>query len=118
MKVYDPRLDAIVESDNPALIARSIQFGNERQDDDTEARATVLANHCDEPVTIERWQDYDCPDSGIDFDLWDEQMVFEGDSFHCSGCWGEHVATPELVTQYERVGDEEFARVVPLQRRG
>lgn len=66
----------------------------------------------------ERWQEYDCPDRGIDFDLIGDQMVYEGDSFHCSGCWGEHIATPELIQEYEKHDGDEYARVVPLQRRG
>jgi hypothetical protein len=59
------------------------------------------------------WQEYDCPISGIDFDLC--PPVYEGDSFHCSGCWGSHIATPDLVQQYERT--PEGVRVVALQKR-
>lgn len=65
---------------------------------------------------MQRWQDYDCPISGIDFDLVGDAMVFEGDSFYCSGCGSHHIATPELIQQYEKSGDEDF-RVVPLQTR-
>jgi hypothetical protein len=57
MEVYDPRIDAIVESDNPALIARSLTFGNARQDDETERRVAEMADHCDEPVPLNQSPD-------------------------------------------------------------
>jgi hypothetical protein len=50
MKVYDPRIKQIVESDNPALVFRSLEYGNEPLDEETEARISVMANYCDEPV--------------------------------------------------------------------
>lgn len=68
-------------------------------------------------MNVERWQDYDCPLSGIDFDLNDDDMVFEGDRFHCSGCWQEHEATPALIQQYERELPDGELKVVPLQKR-
>ena len=40
----------------------------------------------------EVWQAYDCPVSGIDFDLHNEHLVHQGQRFHCCGCGGEHVA--------------------------
>lgn len=70
-------------------------------------------------MTVKRWQDYDCPVTGIDFDLGTESwapMVYEGDDFHCSGCGGTHVATAELVQQYEEDESGEV-RGVALQRR-
>jgi len=36
-------------------------------------------------------QEYDCPHS-MDFDLEGERLVYKGQSFHCSGCGGEHTA--------------------------
>lgn len=38
------------------------------------------------------WQEYDCPGSKIDFDLYDNGLLFVGQSTHCSGCGGEHKA--------------------------
>lgn len=43
------------------------------------------------------WQEVECPVQGTDFDLSDESMVCEGDTFHCSECWGEHVATADIM---------------------
>lgn len=65
---------------------------------------------------VRRWQDYDCPNSGMDFDLDGDAMVYDGDSFYCSGCGSHHIATPELVRQYEQ-SDNAPARAVPLQKR-
>lgn len=72
-----------------------------------------MNGRAEEGVSLERWQEYDCPVTGIDFDL--DAMVCQGDAFDCPGCRGTHVATPELVTQYER--DERGTRMVPLQVR-
>lgn len=52
MRVYDPRVDRFVESDNPALIARWMQYGDARQDDFTETRIAQMADYCDEPVSV------------------------------------------------------------------
>lgn len=41
----------------------------------------------------EIWQDYDCPDSGIDFDIDEADIVSVGDQFYCSGCGKQHTAT-------------------------
>lgn len=47
-------------------------------------------------MTREVWQDYDCPLSGIDFDLTDGQMVHEGMRFRCPGCGREHMANVDI----------------------
>lgn len=54
---------------------------------------------------IERWQDYDCPDSQIDFDLFDRDMVRPGQIWQCSGCGGSHVATDVWPEEFAREGD-------------
>lgn len=38
------------------------------------------------------WQAYDCPLSGIDFDLDAEHLVHQGQKFYCSACGQEHTA--------------------------
>lgn len=43
-------------------------------------------------MTREVWQEYDCPVQQADADLFDDQMVYKGQSFHCHWCGGEHVA--------------------------
>lgn len=40
----------------------------------------------------EVWQSYDCPVQRTDMDLFDEDMVFKGQAFHCAHCGGNHVA--------------------------
>lgn len=40
----------------------------------------------------EVWQSYDCPVQGGDMDLFEGEMVYKGQSFHCAHCWGSHVA--------------------------
>lgn len=39
-----------------------------------------------------KWQEYDCPITGIDFDINEPNLVVRGQVFHCSGCWGTHTA--------------------------
>lgn len=43
-------------------------------------------------MTHEIWQAYDCPLSGIDFDLHGADLVHKGQSFHCPGCGQDHIA--------------------------
>lgn len=38
------------------------------------------------------WQDYDCPACGIDFDLFNEEILTPGEQCPCSGCGGYHTA--------------------------
>lgn len=42
-------------------------------------------------MKVEIWQEYDCA-SGIDFDLFDGEILAEGESCYCPGCGGRHVA--------------------------
>ena len=44
----------------------------------------------------EIWQEYDCPDSGIDFDIDEADIVAVGEQFYCSGCGKRHTATPDF----------------------
>ena len=46
----------------------------------------------------EVWQDYDCPE-GIDFDLYDETLVYRGAKIQCSGCGGVHIAGEDVEVQ-------------------
>jgi hypothetical protein len=41
----------------------------------------------------EIWQEYDCPDSGIDFDIDEGEIVAVGEQFYCCGCGQKHTAT-------------------------
>ncbi len=38
------------------------------------------------------WQAYDCPISGIDFDIDAEHLVHQRQRFYCSACGQEHTA--------------------------
>lgn len=38
------------------------------------------------------WQQYDCPKSGIDFDIFDGEILAAGERCYCSGCGGYHTA--------------------------
>ena len=38
------------------------------------------------------WQEYDCPIQQADVDLFDESMVYQGQTFHCHWCGGSHTA--------------------------
>ena len=66
---------------------------------------------------LEEWQEFECPNTNIHFDLGvgGAPMVYEGDTFYCSGCWGMHIATQELIQEYRRDAAGEV-RVVPLQK--
>ncbi len=60
-------------------------------------------------MTAERevWQSYDCPVQCTDMDLFDEEMVFKGQAFHCSWCGGNHVAGFGVeVETFARVGED------------
>lgn len=61
---------------------------------------------------MDRWQEYDCP-AGADADLHDADRVRPGQSFPCSWCGAQHVATADLVTEYAQPKGGEL-RVVPL----
>lgn len=37
------------------------------------------------------WQDYDCP-SGMDFDLFGDELVYLGQEIDCPGCGRVHLA--------------------------
>ncbi len=55
----------------------------------------------------EVWQSYDCPVQRIDMDLFDEDMVFKGQAFHCAHCGGNHVAGFGVAVEtFARVGEE------------
>ena len=56
---------------------------------------------------IEVWQSYDCPVQRADMDLFDEEMVFKGQAFHCAHCGGSHVAGFGVkVETFARVGED------------
>ncbi|MPT05716.1 MAG: hypothetical protein E2582_16075 [Delftia sp.] len=55
----------------------------------------------------EVWQSYDCPVQRTDMDLFDEDMVFKGQAFHCAHCGGNHVAGFGVAVEtFARVGEE------------
>ena len=55
----------------------------------------------------EVWQSYDCPVQRADMDLFDEEMVFKGQAFHCAHCGGSHVAGFGVkVETFARVGED------------
>lgn len=60
------------------------------------------------------WQEYDCPDSGIDFDIAEADIVAVGEQFYCSGCGKHHTATLFFpATTYVRIapgGELEFRK--------
>lgn len=62
----------------------------------------------------EIWQEYDCQDSGIDFDIDEADIVAVGEQFYCSGCGKHHTATPDFPTNtFVRLaagGELEFRR--------
>lgn len=48
----------------------------------------------------EVWQDYDCPRTMIDFDLYGDQLVYWGQTIKCSACAeGAHLAGIEVRVQ-------------------
>lgn len=55
----------------------------------------------------EVWQSYDCPVQRTDMDLFDEDMVFKGQAFHCAHCGGNHVAGFGVeVETFARIGED------------
>ncbi|EPD36095.1 hypothetical protein HMPREF9701_04914 [Delftia acidovorans CCUG 274B] len=55
----------------------------------------------------EVWQSYDCPVQRADMDLFDEDMVFKGQAFHCAHCGGNHVAGFGVAVEtFARVGED------------
>lgn len=42
------------------------------------------------------WQAYDCPESGLDFDLHEGSLVFWGQPIDCSGCGKAHIAGTDV----------------------
>jgi len=57
-------------------------------------------------MTREVWQAYDCPNSLIDIDLFDAEMVYQGQAIQCHGCGGAHLAGIDVrVETFVQVGD-------------
>lgn len=57
------------------------------------------------------WQEYDCPATGLDFDLDGAQILIAGESFNCAGCRGTHTAGidgPTHTALRFRDGSEEY----------
>lgn len=51
------------------------------------------------------WQEYDCPACGIDFDLFEDELLAVGEQCYCSGCGGHHKAGPgEPIDQTYMIG--------------
>lgn len=58
------------------------------------------------PLAPDIWQDYDCPLSGIDFDIHGTDIVAIGETFYCSGCGKTHTAGVDVNLQtYVSIGD-------------
>lgn len=53
-------------------------------------------------MSMERWQEFECPACGFDYDFHDEQRVRLDQSFRCSGCDQTFIAGPLFVTEYAR----------------
>jgi len=64
------------------------------------------------------FQEYDCPLTGIDRDLHDDEIVFLGESFHCPLCAHEHTAgvDVQMQTVIGPGGDEPFEDFRPLPK--
>lgn len=61
------------------------------------------------------WQEFDCPLSGIDFDIAGADILTAGDSTYCSGC-GQHHTTAEANitgTMFRTTNEDE-----PIEYRG
>ncbi len=43
------------------------------------------------------WQDYDCPNCGIDFDLHGADILAIGEKCYCSGCGQYHTAGIDIM---------------------
>lgn len=55
------------------------------------------------------WQEYDCPATGIDFDLGGDQIKYMFQAFHCPGCGHDHIATSALISEtMVRLDNEEL----------
>ena len=48
-------------------------------------------------MSIRIWQEYDCPECLIDFDLTGDEILAVGEECFCSGCGGWHKAGPQDV---------------------
>jgi hypothetical protein len=61
----------------------------------------------------EVWQEYDCPDTGLDFDIFPPHLLKRGDVFHCSGCGQDHTAGVDVMVQQcvDRGGDFSFSSI-------
>jgi hypothetical protein len=62
-------------------------------------------------MSIEVWQEFDCPGQQCDADLNDDDMVFIGASFHCTWCGNQHVCGDIEVQTYKR--DNNIFTVIP-----
>lgn len=58
---------------------------------------------------LDIWQEYDCPGSGIDFDLHGSEILAVGEQCYCSGCDRFHTAGSDIQPQtYIRLADGEL----------
>lgn len=61
------------------------------------------------------WQEYDCPASLIDFDLFGDEILCAGESVRCSACDGLHVAGRDGPKQTTiRINGELIFRGIPF----
>lgn len=70
-------------------------------------------------MTIERWQEFECPACGIDYDFHDEQRVLLDQSFRCPGCDQVFIAGPLFVVELaqdtsKKLYDDGFLAAVPI----
>ncbi len=71
----------------------------------SEDRAFVQGDFCLLP-SPDIWQDYDCPNCAIDFDLHDFDILVVGEQCYCSGCGQKHTAEDLNLQTYIRANSD------------
>ena len=64
---------------------------------------------------VDIWQEFDCPNQGIDFDIAGADILAAGESVYCSGCGQYHTAEEAKITETMFKRDDEDA---PIEFRG
>ena len=68
---------------------------------------------------VDRWQEFECPACGFDYDFHDDQRVRPGERFQCSGCNQWFDASVAWITEYARdnsknLNEDGYLSVVPI----